>query len=262
MNDNTPSINDFDFSLICEYFASIERQGPGSEEATLRALSLIPDLNSMQHIADLGCGTGSSAFTLAQHTQAHITALDLFPLFVEKLTAKADALGLSHRLSAVVGDMGQLPFQEEQFNAIWSEGAIYNIGFRRGMQEWHRYIKQGGYIAVTDATWLTEQRPKEIADFWNDAYPEIDTLANNLQTMMHYGYKPVATFVLDDSCWTHNFYHPQRQAQIDFLSKHPNDKTAEMLIANQRHEAAMYEQYSAYYGYVFYIGQKIDMPKN
>lgn len=37
-NEDDLSIHDFDFALICEYFASIDRQGPGSDEATRRAL--------------------------------------------------------------------------------------------------------------------------------------------------------------------------------------------------------------------------------
>jgi len=33
------SIHDFDFKLICEYFSGTERQGPGSPEVTIKALS-------------------------------------------------------------------------------------------------------------------------------------------------------------------------------------------------------------------------------
>ena len=40
-DENVSSIHEFDFSLICEYFSSISRQGPGSDESTLRALSMI-----------------------------------------------------------------------------------------------------------------------------------------------------------------------------------------------------------------------------
>jgi hypothetical protein len=43
------TIHDFDFKLICEYFSSMERQGPGSPEATLRALSFIDGLDEKYH---------------------------------------------------------------------------------------------------------------------------------------------------------------------------------------------------------------------
>ena len=156
----------------------------------------------------------------------------------------------------MVGDMGELPFEEASFDAIWSEGAIYNIGFQRGMNEWHRFIKRGGYIAVTDATWLTDNRPKEIEDFWTDAYPEIDTLPNKVRQMEEAGYRNIITFVLPEECWTKEYYIPQQKAQDIFMEKHPDNPTAQALVSNQRHEAELYQKYKEYYGYVFYIGQK------
>jgi len=39
MSDEIPSIHEFDFELICEYFAGLERQGPGSPDVTIKALS-------------------------------------------------------------------------------------------------------------------------------------------------------------------------------------------------------------------------------
>ena len=66
--------------------------------------------------------------------------------------------------------MDNLPFQNEELDLIWSEGAIYNIGFERGMNEWNKYLKKGGFIAVSEASWFTSERPAEIEDFWMDAY--------------------------------------------------------------------------------------------
>jgi len=41
MSDEEHNIHDFDIALICEYFSSMDRQGPGSPEATIKALSLL-----------------------------------------------------------------------------------------------------------------------------------------------------------------------------------------------------------------------------
>ena len=43
MSNNNHSINEFDFHLICEYFSSTNRQGPGSESCTLKAFSFLTD---------------------------------------------------------------------------------------------------------------------------------------------------------------------------------------------------------------------------
>lgn len=254
-NENS-SINDFDISLICEYFSSLHRQGPGSKEATLLALSFLPELTKGTKIADLGCGAGSSALLLAKHTEAQVTALDLFPGFIEKVKANAASQGLAHKVKPLVGSMDALPFTDEEFDVIWSEGAIYNIGFERGMKEWRRHIKPGGYVAVTEASWFTDERPKEIEDFWADAYPEMDTVAGKVAVMQRCGYRLVAAFVLPEVCWTDNFYAPQAEAQRVFLEKYQGNHTAEMLVTNQQHEAELYAKYHRYYGYVFYIGQK------
>ena len=121
----------------------------------------------------------------------------------------------------------------------------------------YRFLKAGGYIAVSEASWFTEERPDEIDRFWNDAYPEIDTISNKVTQMQKCGYIPVAVFILPEKCWTENFYLPQVAVQEEFLKKHQGNRAAEELVANQRHEAELYNKYKGFYGYVFYIGKKI-----
>ena len=166
MSNKNKTIHEFDFNLICEYFSNVKRQGPGSPEATIRALHFIDNLTPQSRIADLGCGTGGQTMTLAQNAPGHITGLDLFPDFINIFNRNAQALGLSGRVKAIVGSMVEtLPFEKESLDLIWSEGAIYNIGFEQGLNEWRQYLRKGGYIAVSEASWFTPQRPAEIYDF-------------------------------------------------------------------------------------------------
>lgn len=255
MSNDNKSIHEFDFNLICEYFSSLERQGPGSPEATIKALSFIDNLSEESHIVDIGCGTGYETMTIAQHTPGKITGIDLFPLFIDLFNQNAGKLNLHERVTGIVGSMDKLPFQEEEFDLIWSEGAIYNIGFERGINEWRKFLKPGGYIAVTEASWFTENRPEEIHEFWMKAYPEIDTIPNKVAKLQKAGYLPVATFILPENCWTEHFYVPQVAAQEIFLRKYRGNKTAEAHIEYQRYEAKLYSRYKDYYGYVFYIGR-------
>jgi len=199
MSKENKTIFDFDFSLIYEYFANIERQGPGSPEATIKALSFIDNLTDQSRIADLGCGTGGQTMVLGQQAPGHITGLELSSDFVDIFNRNAAKLGLQEKIKGITGSMDDLPFEKESLDLIWSEGAIYNIGFERGLTEWREYLKKDGYVAVTEATWFTEERPAEIHDFWMLHYPAIDTIPANVTQMQKAGYIPVATFILPEN---------------------------------------------------------------
>jgi Methylase involved in ubiquinone/menaquinone biosynthesis len=251
------TIHEFDFSLINEYFTELERQGPGSPEETIRALGFIDNLSNKTKIADLGCGTGAQTMVLAQNTEATITALDLYAGSIDKLNATAGKLGLQNRVKGIVGSMDNLPFQNDEFDLIWSEGAIANIGFEKGLNHWKGFLKKGGYVAVTYESWFTDERPDEIEKWWLDAVPEIGTIGHNISILQKTGYIPVAAFTLPESCWIDNYFIPQKARQEEFLKKHAGNKKAEDMIAFMRREAALYTKYKQYYGYVFYIGKKL-----
>lgn len=257
MSKEDSSIHEFDLNLICEFYSNLERQGPGSPEVTIKALSFIDDLDSNSKIADIGCGTGGQTMVLAQYTRGQIQGIDLLPSFVNTFNTNAKKLNLQYRVKASVGLMDELKFENEELDLIWAEGAIYNIGFEKGLQEWRKFLKAGGYIAVSEASWFTNERPKEIDDFWTREYPEIDTIPNKVKQMQDAGYIPVATFILPENCWTKHFYEPQIPIEKAFLKKYPNNKTVEAFIANLQKETELYYKYKSFYGYVFYIGKKI-----
>ncbi|MDT8308490.1 MAG: class I SAM-dependent methyltransferase [Bacteroidales bacterium] len=257
MSNDNKSIHEFDINLLCEYFSVLERQCPGSPEVTIKALSFIDNLTDSSCIVDLGCGTGGQTMTLAKHAPGHTTGIDLFPHFIDLFNKNAKKLGLHNKVKGITGSMESIPFKQETIDLIWSEGAIYNIGFERGIKEWWNYLKNGGYIAVTEATWFTDRRPDEITSFWMDAYPEIDTIPKKVALLQKAGYIPVASFILPENCWTEHFYTPQVAAQDIFITRYKENEMVAELVAYQRHEAALYEKYKAYYGYVFFIGKKV-----
>ena len=251
------TIHEFEFDLINEFFTELERQGPGSPEETIRALNFINNLSNKTKIADLGCGTGFQTMVLAKNTKASITALDLYAGSIDKLNATAEKHGLQNRVKGIVGSMDNLPFQNDEFDLIWSEGAIANIGFEKGLNHWKGFLKKDGYVAVTYESWFTDKRPAEIEKWWKDAVPEIGTIAHNISIMQKTGYIPVAAFTLPENCWIDNYFIPQKARQAEFLKKHTGNKSAEDMITLLKREADLYSKYKQYYGYVFYIGKKM-----
>ena len=114
MSDETKSIHEFDLELIVEYFANLDRQGPGSPEVTSKALSFIDSLNDKSLIADIGCGSGGQTMVLAQHAPGNITGIDLFPVFIDLFNENAERLNLQNRVKGTVGSMDNLPFLDEE----------------------------------------------------------------------------------------------------------------------------------------------------
>ena len=47
MSNDFKSIHEFDFTLICNYFKALKRQGPGSPEITQKAVSFINELPTL-----------------------------------------------------------------------------------------------------------------------------------------------------------------------------------------------------------------------
>ena len=242
--------------LLVEAHAGLERQGPGCAEETGRALAFLGDLDLIANAADLGCGTGAQTLLLAQHLKGSGVGLDLFPAFVDVLNGQAREQGVAHRVRGVVGSMDDLPFQREALDLIWSEGAIDNIGFERGLAYWHGFLKQGGYVAVTCPSWLTDEHPAVIERFWADAGSRLDSVAYNIEALQRCGYQFVAAFALPETCWTDEYFTPREAALEGLLRKYPGNEIVEAFVADNRHEVELYLEYKQHYGYVFYLGRK------
>jgi len=252
MENEQISMHDF----LCESHIGLERQGPGSPEMTIKALGFVDNLNQISRIADLGCGTGGQTMVLAQYTKGSIFGLDHFPDFINAFNDNVKKLNLQDKVKGIVGSMDNLPFQNDEFDLIWSEGAIANIGFERGLNYWRGFLKNDGYIAVTYESWFTDERPAEIERWWVDAVPEIDTIGHNISIMQKAGYNFVAAFTLPEKCWMDNYFIPRKTAGEALLKKYTGNKTVEAFIKNDEYEVELYSKYKQYYGYVFYIGKK------
>lgn len=108
-----------EIELLIDLHINAERQGPGSNEDTLKALSFIDlDKNRPLKIADIGCGTGSQTITLAQNIAGTITAVDLFPEFLEELEKLAKSLSLTDKITTLQKSMDELPFEKEEYDII------------------------------------------------------------------------------------------------------------------------------------------------
>ncbi len=247
-----------ELEFMIDFHKDNKRQGPGSPEDTLKALSFM-DLNEEKEykIADIGCGTGAQTLTLAENINGEITAIDIFPQMLEKLNFNAKAQGLEDKINTHKESMDDLSLEKESLDIIWSEGAIYIMGFEAGIKQWKKFLKPGGYIAVSEITWLSKDRPKAIEDYWNDEYTEMDTASNKIKILEENGFIIIAYFTLPESCWTDHYYIPMEKRFDAFLEKHNHSEVVKKMINQTKEEMKMYDKYKDCFSYGFYIAKKI-----
>lgn len=245
-------------SLMVDLHREGERQGPGGKEQTSIALKLSGiDPRSSIEVADIGCGTGASTLVLADRLRnARITAVDLSPEFLKVLAEDARKAACSERVMPTEGSMKSLPFEDESLDLMWSEGAIYNMGFSRGVEAWRRFLRPGGVLAASEITWLRSDPPADVKRFWESEYPEMATAAEKIAVLERAGYEMLGYFVLPPSCWIDNYYRPMEARISDFLQRHAGQPEAKELVEMERQEAAMYARCRGVYGYGFYVARK------
>ena len=92
--------------------------------------------------------------------------------------------------------------------------------------------------------------------FISDYFPDIDSPSGKVRILEEAGYAPLAHFALPEHCWTENYFAHASARIPGFLEQYGHSEKALLLAEMQKNEIAHYEKYKAYYGYVFYIGQK------
>jgi SAM-dependent methyltransferase len=239
-----------------QVFESLPRQGPGSAGATKHVFSLLPGLPDDAEILDVGCGSGTQTLDLAAITPGKITAVDNHQPFLDILAAKAGKAGLSGRIRTVCASMDALPFEKEQFDLIWSEGAIFIVGFEQGLTLWKPFLKKGGYMVVSDAAWFEPGPPKELMEWWEmEGYMPAteDVLGERVKNA---GLRLIATYRLSEEGWWENYLVPLQARTGELKKTHGSDPARAELLDSFEHEAEMYRKYRQYYGYTFFVMQK------
>lgn len=235
-----------------EIFGRLPRAGPGSTESTQRAYGLLSDVPESPRILDLGCGPGVQTVDLLGLSGGTVVALDVLPMMIERTKSLAAGAGVLDRLDAVEQDMTRMDFAPASFDIVWSEGAIYNLGFENGLERVRSLVRPGGHVAVSEPVWLTPDPPRPVADFWAQ-YPEMDTVENKLAVIERAGYGLEGHFVLPKEAWTVDYYDPMERLLAEKAREWESLPEGLSVLAEARHEIELYRRYSDSYGYAFFV---------
>jgi SAM-dependent methyltransferase len=236
----------------------IPREGPGSDAATRKTISLLPALPERPVVLDLGCGPGKQTLVLAAELGVPITAIDIHQPFLDRLDRAAEASGLADLITIRQADMGALDYPPESVDLIWAEGSIFIIGFQTGLTNWRRFLKPGGLAVASELAWLTDNPPAEAFDFLAAAYPPMTDVAGNIALAVAAGYSVWDHFNLPSEDWWTEYLTPLGVRAETLRARAALDPDLAQVLNEHDREADICRRFGDSFGYVFFLMRRAE----
>jgi len=201
---------------------------------TRRAFHMLPELDKPR-VLDVGCGSGVPTMELARLSNGQIIGLDINQDLLDALVRKIEKAGVSDRVTAVNCSIFNMEFPDESFDIIWAEGSISVIGFKRGLQEWKRFLKPNSFIVVHDEKGNIEEKRKHISSC---------------------GYELLNYFILNEDTWWAEYFAPLEKLICETRTKHADDPKVLEVLHNAQWEIDMFKKNPKLNSSVFFIMKK------
>lgn len=92
-----------------------------------RELAKLAGVQKGMKVLDIGCGVGGSARTLAAEFGCLVKGIELVEEYCQAAIMLTERVGLDRSVTFQHGDMMALPFDEENYDMVWTEHTIMNI---------------------------------------------------------------------------------------------------------------------------------------
>jgi len=180
---------------------------------------MLPKLDKPR-ILDIGCGSGVPTMELARLGQGEVIGIDIDQPALDKLTKKIREAGFSDRIQAVNCSILDMAFPDESFDIIWSEGSIFVIGFKKGIQEWKRFLRPNGFMVIHDEKGNFEEKLEQISKC---------------------GYKLLGYFILSEDTWWTEYFAPLEKLIAKSQTSYTDDPQTLEELNQARRELEMFK---------------------
>lgn len=234
-------------------FGGMEKLGPGSNAHTRHVLRLLPK-QQFHDIVDAGCGTGRQTMVLAKELGTLVNAVDSYEPFLNDLTRRSKEARIEHLIQTHCMDMKEIPGVFQHIDLLWSEGAAYNIGFSNALTTWASAINPDGFAVVSEMSWLREEVPNAVREFFLSGYPDMQSIQQNIAIAENAEYRVLTTYMLSNEAWVEGYYEllePRAKALVD----HPDSSVRDFAVETLK-EIEIFKCSEDSYGYVFYVLQR------
>ena len=129
-----------------------------------------------------------------------------------------------------------------EFDLIWSESAIYNIGRANAFAGWFPLLNPDGWLVFSDIVWQCEPsaRSDKASAFWVEEYPDITTAADIVGELTAAGFEPLYPVTSNKKAWS-NYYDPLRERLRALATRRDNTQALSDLMAELRREIEIYD---------------------
>jgi hypothetical protein len=124
-------------------------------------------------------------------------------------------------------------------------------GCERGLRPWRPLLAPGGYLAVSECSWLIDNPPAEAAAFFAAGYPGMAGIGENLERVNAAGFGLVDHFTLPPAAWWDEHYAPLERRMTELAPEADPDLAS--IISDTRQEIELYRRHHDSYGYVCYL---------
>ena len=137
-------------ALTLDDLAPLDQFHGGGKGFTLR-LANLAGLKPDMHILDVGGGLGGPARTLALEFGCRVTVVDLTESYVLAGRMLTSLMKLDDRVTFQVGDALRLSFEDNSFDAVWTQNSGMNIADKESLYAgFHRLIRPKGLLVFQE----------------------------------------------------------------------------------------------------------------
>jgi len=123
-------------------------------------------IDSHTYILDVGCASGKTACYLTKRYGCRVVGVDILPGMIARANQRASREGVTTRVSFLVADAQDLPFEDQCFDLVMGEFITGLLADRqRGLREYLRVLKPGAYIGLNEGTLIKTPPPVSLIDY-------------------------------------------------------------------------------------------------
>jgi cyclopropane fatty-acyl-phospholipid synthase-like methyltransferase len=226
---------------------------PAGKEFTLAA-GYFAGINPASRVADLGCGFGEGACTMARQFRCRITAIDISKENIDYARQMAIEQNVSHLITFEQLDILSAHFSGEPFELILAEGGILSyLSRKKGLAQAFSWLISRGWFAFSDLIFLSEKIPNEIKAIFDDNAYHYESETSYRSLIQEAGFDIHLMCLVPQSGWDNYYAHMARRLE---------DRKG--FFSDKRIKYAFHKEIDAFYrlesfryvGYLFCIVRK------